>query len=207
VMPSASGAAVFLDARLAVFWAYLAVATLRCEWPGRFGGVAVALLVSLSIGRFVSVLPAWSLYESEVETMRAAFATVPSGARVLVVKPTEICQDREIQLLKNVTALVTIDRRAMVNTLFADPGMQPIRARDPALAAAPKIVMSSRWLEPDDRAPLGALLEQPWADTFVHWRDHFDTVISLHGVCYGRVDSPELKWVAGSPVADVYRAR
>ncbi len=110
-------------------------------------------------------------------------------------------------MLNNVTALVVIDRRAMVNTLFADPGMQPIRVRDPALAAAPKLAMSSRWLEPEDRALLGALLARPWADPFVHWRDHFDTVVSLHGVCHGRIDAPGLERIGGSALVDVYRTR
>jgi hypothetical protein len=208
VMPSAWGAGNLLDARFAVFWAYLAVASLGSGWTGRPGRLAAAALVALSVARFVSVLPAWSLYEREVEAMRAVVATIPRGARVLVVKPpTEICHDREMPMLNNVTALAAIDRRAMVNTLFADPGMQPIRPRDPALAAAPKMAMSSDWLNPEDRPRLGPLLPSPWAEAFLHWRDHFDTVVLLHGRCEGRLDVPGLERVGVSTVADVYRAQ
>ena len=54
---------------------------------------------------------------------------------------------------------------------------------------------------------LGPLLDRPWADPFVHWRDHFDTIVSLHGICYGRIDAPGLERVADSPLVDIYRAR
>jgi hypothetical protein len=162
----------------------------------------------LTLARFVSVLPAWSLFEREAETMRAIIALIAPGARVLVVKPPrEICVDPDMPMLNNLTALIVIDRRAMVNTLFADPGMQPVRPRDPALEAAPKMAMSSRWLRPEDRQPLGPLVRLPWADAFMNWRDHFDTIVSLHGRCNGRLDVLGLEQVGVSSIADVYRVR
>jgi hypothetical protein len=208
VMPSSWGAGNLFDARLTVFWAYLAVASLGWAWTGRFGRLSALALVVLSLARFVSVLPAWSLFEREAEAMRSVIATIAPGARVLVVKPPrETCVDPDMPMLNNLTALVVIDRRAMVNTLFADPGMQPVRPSDPALEAAPKMAMSSRWLRPEDRRGLGPVLRLPWADAFIDWRDHFDTVLSLHGRCDGRLDVPGLEQVGVSSVADVYRAR
>jgi hypothetical protein len=208
VMPPAWGAGNLLDARLAVFWAFLAVAAMAWEWSGRFARFAVAALVALSVARFASIVPAWSEFQREVAEMRAVIAVIPPGARTLVVKPpSEICRDPEMPMFNNLTTLIVIDRRASVNTLFADPGMQPVRFRDPSLAATPKMAMSSWWLLPETRARLGGLAESPWAGPFLNWRDHFDTIVSLHGRCDGRLDVPGLKRVGVSAVADVYRVQ
>ena len=69
------------------------------------------------------------------------------------------------------------------------------------------MTMNSRWLTPEGRASLGALNKMPWAPAFADWRAHFDTIVSLHGRCDGRLDVPGLDRVAASAVADVYRAR
>ncbi len=208
LMPSAWGAGNLIDARLAVFWAYLAAAALSWEWTGRQSRIVVGLIVFLSVARVVSVVPGWLAYEAAAASVRNAFAAIPPGARVLVVRPPgDVCVDPELPLLNNLSTFAVIDRRALVSTLFADPGMQPVRPRDAAIAAGPKITVSSSWLSPEGRKPLGALLDADWAEPYVHWREHFDTVVAMHGRCGGALDEPGLERVSVSSVADVYRLR
>jgi hypothetical protein len=208
LMPSAWGAGNLLDARLAVFWAYLAVASLSWEWTGRPARLVAALLVVLGLARVASVAPGWMAFEAAAASVRDAFAAIPPGARVLVVRPPgDVCSDPDLPMLNNLSAFAVIDRRAMVNTLFADSGMQPVRPRDAAMAAAPKMAMSSSWLSPEGRAPLGKLADAEWAQPYVHWREHFDTIVAMHGKCDGKLDEPGLERVSASAAADVYRVR
>lgn len=208
LMPSAWGAGNLIDARLAVFWAYLAAAALSWPWTGRGSRIVVGLVVLLGLARVVSVVPGWLGYEAAAASVRDAFAAIPPGARVLVVRPPgDVCVDPELPLLNNLSTFAVIDRRALVNTLFADPGMQPARPRDAAIAAGPKIAVSSSWLSPEGRKPLGKLLDADWAEPYVHWREHFDTVVAMHGKCDVALDEPGLERVSVSSIADVYRLR
>lgn len=209
LIPSAWGAGNLIDARLAVFWAYLAAAALSWPWTtGRASRVVVGLVVLLGLARVVSVVPGWVAYEAAAVSVRNAFAAIPPGARVLVVRPPgDVCVDPELPLLNNLSTFAVIDRRALVNTLFADPGMQPVRPRDAAIAAGPKIAVSSSWLTPEGRKPLGKLLEADWAEPYVHWRERFDMVVAMHGKCDGALDQPGLERVSVSSIADVYRLR
>jgi len=208
VVPSAWGAANLIDARLSVFAAHLALAALASEWRGRPARLLAVLIALVAVARIASVAPDWARFEANAATLRSAFAAIPRGARVLVVRPPGgVCSDPDLPMLSNLSTLAVIDRRAGVNSLFADSGMQPIRPRDEALAGAPKIAISSAWLTPVGRAPLGESAGEPWAQAYVHWREHFDMVVAMHGRCAFALDIPGLDRIAASPLADVYNIR
>jgi hypothetical protein len=106
----------------------------------------------------------------------------------------------------NLTAFAVIDRRAYVNTLFAQSGIQPVAPADPLLDGGPTLPMDARWLTPAGRAALPAhVVNAPWARPFRDWNDHFTHVIDAHGGCASTLDAPGLTRIGGAAGLDVYR--
>jgi hypothetical protein len=106
----------------------------------------------------------------------------------------------------NLTAFAVIDRRAYVNTLFAQSGIQPVAPADPALDGGPTLPMDARWLTESGRATLPAhVVNAPWARPFRDWRAHFTHVIDAHGGCASTLDAPGLTRIGGAAGLDVYR--
>jgi hypothetical protein len=123
----------------------------------------------------------------------------------LVVAP-ETCASPDFLMFENLTAFAVIDRRAYVNTLFAQSGIQPVAPADPALDGAPTLAMDPRWLSEAGRATLPAhMLSAPWAAAFRDWRRHFSHVIDAHGGCAPSVREPGLTRIGGSAGLDIYR--
>jgi hypothetical protein len=202
--PSSIGTATLLDARLVAFWAYLALSATVAREPRHLAGVVVGAAFAFAFARLALLIPAWRAYNEDVAEMRAAFSAIPLGSSVLAVTPPN-CHDPSLKFEDNLSTFAVIDRRAQVNTLFAGQGMQPVRARDPALAAAPQVIVNSDWLtgaaaqsKADADAPAA------WAGVIEHWRDRFDVVVDIHGDCESAVAAPALERVSRSKIADVY---
>ena len=60
-------------------------------------------------------------FQDRAASVRAGLASLPPGARALVVAPTR-CGEFRFPMFGNLTAFAVIDRRAYVNTLFAQSG-------------------------------------------------------------------------------------
>ncbi len=191
--PPSHGATVLIDARLRVFWVYLALAAIHLRKD--FAIVAPAA-AALALIRLATLWPAWSDYDAKVADLREAFKSIPPGSRVLTVTPSG-CGDYQLPLYYNLSTFATIDRRSAVNTLFSGRGMQPIRARDEKLEIAPQMAMSESWLT-------ASYDGRPWTEAFARWRDHFDVVVDIHGACASDLHVPGLERVARSAIADVY---
>ncbi|MBR0875481.1 hypothetical protein JQ633_34365 [Bradyrhizobium tropiciagri] len=203
--PSSIGTANFVDARLVELWVCLALSAtvVRVPEPRHLTAVISAAAVAFACIRLAVIIPAWRSYNEDVAEMRTAFSAVPLGSSVLAVTPPN-CRDPDIDFEYNLSTFVVIDRRAQVNTLFAGQGLQPLRARDPAIAAAPQTIAKSEWLmeTAQSKADLLAL----GAGVIAHWRDHFNVVVDIHGTCQSAVTAPGLERVASSRIADVYIA-
>ena len=188
VAPPAHGAANLIDARLAVYVWYFAVAA-----------------TALTAARLYAVTPAWEAFEDRAASVRAGLATLPPGARALVVA-LDHCGDADYAMFGNLAAFAVIDRRAYVNVLFAQSGIQPVAPADPVLDGGPTLPMDPRWLTAAGRATLPAhFLTAPWAPAFRDWRRHFTHVIDAHGGCASTLDAPGLTRIGGAPGLDVYR--
>ena len=150
---SSWGAAVFLDARLAVFLAYVALASLSFELRGPEAKGFVAILVVACVVRAAAIVPVWSRFEAEVAQFRSALAAAPAGAKAIVASvPEKICVDKNFSLDFNLANFAIIDRRAAASSLFSGTGMQPVKLRDPELEGMPAIAADMLWLSPDLRS-------------------------------------------------------
>ncbi len=203
--PPAHGAANLIDARLAVYVWYFAVATTALRKPAGLGVPAALAATVLTAARLYSVAPAWEAFEDRAAAVRAGLTALPPGARALVVAPGR-CGDADFAMFGNLTAFAVIDRRAYVNVLFAQSGIQPVAPADPALDGGPTLPMDARWLTEAGRASLPAhVVNAPWAAAFRDWRRHFTHVIDAHGGCASTLDAPGLARIGGAAGIDVYR--
>jgi hypothetical protein len=203
--PSAHGAANLIDARLAVYVWYFAIAVTALPAPTGLRVLGALFALVLAATRFVSVAPAWAAFQERAATARQGLAALPPGARALVVAPTR-CADTDFLMFENLTAFAVIDRRAYVNTLFAQSGLQPVAPADTALDGGPTLAMDPRWLTEAGRAELPAhMLKAPWAAAYSDWRRHFSHVIDAHGGCAPTVSAPGLTRIGGAAGLDVYR--
>ncbi len=197
-LPPARGAADYIDARLAVFFAYLAVASLGGPVGASAKRWLAAAAALVCAARVAAAAPGWAEYAREADDFRQAIRAVAPGARALVVAPpAEACETgAEQHDLRGLANFVVIDRRALVSTLFTGKGMQPVAELDPRMADTPWVAVRPAWLaahEGGGGAP--------------SWREVYDTAILLHGGCVWRLDAPGLTPIAESRVATIYRVR
>jgi hypothetical protein len=190
-VPSAHGAADFIDARLAVLLAYLVFASLSGPQEGAARGWTIALAVVAVAARIGAAAPHWAQYDGWAAEFREAIRAVPPGARVLAVAPPRgRCPALDdADFYRGLVNFVVIDRRALASTLFTGRGMQPVQASDPRLDATPWTPPHPEWLASHD------------------WRALYDTLIALHVDCDWRPDDEGLIRVGETPQATIYRVR
>jgi hypothetical protein len=193
VLPPARGAADYIDARLAVFFAYVAVASLGGP-VGAYAkrGLAAAAAIVCAV-RVAAAAPGWAEYAREADDFRQAIGAVAPGARALVVAPpADACAEQ--YYLRGLPNFVVIDRRALVSTLFTGKGMQPVAELDPRMADTPWVAVRPAWLALHNGGSGGP-----------NWRAVYDTVIALHGDCAWRLEAPGLTQIGESREATIYR--
>jgi hypothetical protein len=197
-LPSARGAADFIDARLAVLLAYLALSSLQ----GPRGATAARLLIGVSVvvglARVGVAAPNWAQYARQAAEFRQAIRVIEPGSRVLVVAPPQgACPSSDAEnFYSGLTNFVVIDRRALVSALFTGKGMQPVSKLDPHLDDTPWTPVHPDWLTRREGLAGSA-----------NWRDAYDTLIALHVGCAWRPDESGLTPLAETPEATIYRAR
>ena len=144
------GAADFIDARLAVLLAYLALASLQgperrpggrrvrrrgwrsvCAGAGRRGGAALGRNMS---GR----RPSSARRSAPSRRAPRALVVAPPTERLPAPTPQDF--------YRGLTNFVVIDRRALVSTLFTGKGMQPVAQLDPRMADDALDAGPSDWL-------------------------------------------------------------
>jgi hypothetical protein len=203
--PPAHGAANLIDARLAVYVWYFGVAVSALKTPEGLGAPAALAAAAMTAARLYAVTPAWEAFQDRAAAVRSGLSALPRGARALVVAPNQ-CGDPDFTMFANLAAFAVIDRRAYVNLLFAQSGIQPVSAADPILDGGPTLAMDPRWLTAAGRATLpGHQQNAPWAAAFRDLRRHFTHVIDAHAGCASKIEAPGLTRIGGAAGLDVYR--
>jgi hypothetical protein len=204
--PAGHGVGTLIDARLTALAIYFGLSACVAREPERAAPWLTPAAVAFALFRLSLILPDWAAFDAHVAELRDAFRAIPLGSRALVVKAPG-CDDSARMFEYQLANFAVIDRRSATNLLFALSGMQPIRSRDEKLAIAPPAEMSSSWLTEEGTSRLADGPQKPWAGAFLHWRDHFDVVVDVHGECGGDLEVPGLELAARSAFADVYRVR
>ena len=197
-LPSARGAADFIDARLAVVFAYLAIASLAGPRSVAATRWLAAIAVAIALARVAAAAPNWAEYARQADNLRQEIRAIAPGSRVLVAEPpTSDCPPSNAEdYLRGLTPFVVIDRRALVSTLFTGRGMQPVWTLDPRMSDTPWLAVRPPWFARHDGA-----------EGRPNWRDAYDTLIALHDDCAWRLDGLGLTPIAESREATIYRVR
>jgi len=137
-----SGAVI--DARLPVMMALLFFAGVEPKISRRAGFAVAGVVAALLVMRTADVAAAWREHRSDLAELRATYAPVEPGAKVLVLTAALAASDaylgaeprgRFVPFLyrtdDHLPGLMLIEKRAFWPLLFADPRQQPLIVRPP----------------------------------------------------------------------------
>jgi hypothetical protein len=171
------------DVRLPIGVAILLVGFL--EWrlpsPGQTAAF-IAIVAVLSLLRIGLVETTWRSFDATISAMRAAFATMPPGGRLLVALADRGEPHFALRKLTQAPLLAMIERSSFVPIAYTHPAMQILRVR-------PEMWDLSTRGTNDDRPPklgeLLAVLRDPAlapanGPYYARWPDNFDALIVVY---------------------------
>jgi hypothetical protein len=175
-MPRSLFAAHMADQRLPIALAFVFIACLRLEFRHRrVRQMFVAMLVVLLAVRVTEVQLVWNRLGLVTAEFHRSVMLIERGARVLVVHADRSSgEDVSDYELVHAASIATIERSALVSTMFTVLGKQPLQVRDEF----------RRYVETEDRTPpsIPYFLEAARNDVpyfFSRWPKHFDYVYIL----------------------------
>ncbi|GAC1426456.1 MAG: hypothetical protein NVSMB6_26750 [Burkholderiaceae bacterium] len=127
VMPDTIFASYFADGRLFVFIAFLLVSAMDVRLPSPGTRAAVVLgFTTLFVVRMAIVAITWRDAQPLYNRILAAIDLIAPGSRVAVLAGTPKTPALSIPPIEHLGNLAVIRKDAFVNSLFAQPGQQPI---------------------------------------------------------------------------------
>ncbi|MGI9492928.1 MAG: hypothetical protein ACR2QF_11070, partial [Geminicoccaceae bacterium] len=142
VAPKALWSGGVFDQRLAILFALLFIGSMSFRAGDGATRTAVSsLLIGLFLIRLGTIATTWLEHRGDLAEMRSAFGRIEAGARVLVVQPDStagprLAPDRHKAFhhaahMASLATLAVIERSAFVSSIYAIPGQQPLRLREP----------------------------------------------------------------------------
>lgn len=134
-MPTSYGPGSLLDARVHVYIAFVAVASLSLRRPQadtRGLVIAFALLIA---ARVALVLGPWNAFLDDLADVRRTLAAIPPQSRVLVGHVVDdVCEPKAASpqlahAYQHAVAAAVLERGSFVHLLFTGRGMQPVEVR------------------------------------------------------------------------------
>ena len=210
--PDALKTGSFVDLRVGLILGLMLFAGVQPRIEPRYA-LACGLLITVLIGAQAGVVAyRWADHRTDLADVRAAIATVPQGARVLVARghpspgsgpaPAERLLPGVYQTDNHIAALVAIERRAFWPLIFADPRQQPLVIRPPYAAIADPQADPVNWAvlgTPGDHA-----FELANANYLKGWRAAFDYVLLIDAEGAGP-PPPGLQLLYAGSYARLYR--
>jgi hypothetical protein len=218
LVPSDVAGTGFVDWRMPIMAVLTAVAAIR---PGlgrspRLQAVAACALLVVALGRTGWHAAIWQERQEDIASVERTLSRVPVGAAVLPVEHrppygTPAPRGRYfyfsgISSGSHVPSLAVPWRQAFVPTLFATPGKQPLRVREPwqSFAAPEGLAAPVDYLTRFEETP-----ETRYFYGFArNWQEHFDYVLVINADLPHRASEetpPELELVADEGFTKLYR--
>ena len=132
-MPATLFGSMMADQRLPIAGLLFAIGFIRFTLPSQTGRlVFVSVLTVICMVRFGEVASRWQQIDGYVQEFRQAIALLPQGARVLVAQADEADGPAALNDgMSHIPCLATIDRSALVTSLFTVRGKQILGVRHP----------------------------------------------------------------------------
>lgn len=143
VLFTSSGA----DARFVIPGVLLCVLSLRLSLKARAGGLILLVVLGACCVRVGAIWGTWRGLEGRVAAEAARLGALPEGARVypVLVLPQDRRREKLERSFTHLPHYATIGRRAVVPTLFAFEGQQPLRFRQRPRYAEAASYSSEEW--------------------------------------------------------------
>jgi len=205
------------DQRFAILFVLIFVGSTRYRADNMAVNIGVSsLLTVLFLIRLGVITATWIDHRDDLKEMRTVFGKIETGSRILVVQPDKtagprLAPDRHMAFhhgahMASLATLAVIERSAFVSSIYAIPGQQPLRLREPFQNlggyGATKI---------PTLADLAAAIDQPSENTNPQinnwWRD-FDYVLLIYGYGPGARDlrgNLPLKTLSDGDIADLFK--
>ena len=132
-MPATLFGSMMADQRLPIAGLLFAIGFIRFTLPSQTGRlVFVSVLTVICMVRFGEVASRWQQIDGYVQEFRQAIALLPQGARVMVAQADEADGPAALNDgMSHIPCLATIDRSALVTSLFTVRGKQILGVRHP----------------------------------------------------------------------------
>jgi len=165
----------YMDVRVLAAAALILPAFIAVDWPdARVRRALLGAMAGLVAANLLHTAWVWTSYRADYAAVIASFSKLERGKKVLVASAVEEnpFRDQDIAPLYHAPALAAPYAKALVSTLMADPGKQPLAARPPFARLNPQ---NAPLLGLDDLvgATRGAALEQ---EAFRSWPLDYDYV-------------------------------
>jgi hypothetical protein len=201
-MPRELFAAHMADQRLPIALAFVLIACLQVEFRHSFvrRGFIAMVLVLLAM-RVIEIQVVWDRLGLTTSAFARSVGMIERGARVLVVDGDRASGDDVSDFeLVHAASLATIERSALVSTMFTVKGKQVLHVRE----------NFRRYVETEDRTPpsIPYFLQAAHKDMpyfFANWPQHFDYVYILFTKHGANPDPTDLKQLVDGPNFQLYR--
>jgi hypothetical protein len=190
IAPKALWSGGVFDQRLAILFVLIFIGSMNF----RAGDAAVrmgvsSLLIALFLIRLGTITATWLDHRGDLAEMRSAFGRMETGSKVLVVQPDSaagprLAPDRHKAFhhaahMASLATLAVIERSAFVSSIYAIPGQQPLRLREPFQDLGGNGAAMIPTLD-----ELAAAIEQQGENALPqirHWWRDFDYVLLIYG--------------------------
>lgn len=214
--PKALWSGGVFDQRFAILFVLIFIGSMNYRSDGKALRIGVpSVLAILFLFRLGIVSITWIDHREDLKEIRTAFAKIETGSRVLVVQPDDtagprLAPDRHMAFhhgahMASLATLAVIERSAFVSSIYAVPGQQPLRLREPfhnlggyGSAMVPTL------------ADLAAAINQPSENTVLqieNWWRNFDYILLIYGYGSGANDlrgNLPLKTLLDGDIADLF---
>ncbi len=220
LVPSDVAGTGFVDWRMPIMAALTAVAAIRPSLGAspRLQAAAACALLVLALGRTGWHAAIWQERQADIASVERSLARVPVGAAVLPVEHrpvygTPAPRGRYFYFSgifagSHMSSLAVPWRQAFVPTLFATPGKQPLRVREPWQSFATPEGLAA---PVDYLTRFEETAEARYFYSFArNWQDHFDYVLVVNADLphrAGNATPPELELIADEGYAKLYRTQ
>ena len=152
----------------------------KAQPANRIVPLVIAVGLAIFLSRTVSTVVRWHALDEQIAEFREAVSTVDEGASLFLV--TAGATGHEFRRagggsLLHMAAYATIDRSAFVPTVFADPGVQPIRLVDAYRESYGRVPF---WKAGWESLPALALETAEGPRTLAGWPKRYDYLVVLN---------------------------
>ena len=207
------------DQRLAILFVFVFIGGMRFRADDAVVRTGVSsLLIVLFLIRLGTITSAWLDHRDDLAEMRSAFGRMATGSKVLVVQPDStagprLAPDRHKAFhhaahMASLATLAVIERSAFVSSIYAIPGQQPLRLREPFQDLGGKGAAVIPSLD-----ELAAAIDEAGESTppqIRHWWRDFDYVLLIYGYGSGarnlRGDLP-LETLMDGDIVDLFKIK